>query len=131
MSHPPSPPRRSRTGLVIALSVGGVLLVVCAVCAGLFFWWLPSDEEIRAQAERTESLQEGDCAEWSGIEDFDGRRRIQGGSLEPAACGPYTVRVDRRLDGIRPVTECPASSQFGYHHEGGRTPLTFCLSLAR
>jgi hypothetical protein len=125
------PPRKSRTGLIVGLSVGGaVLLVVLAVCGLFGLGALGVANELADQAEAIEGLQQGDCARMSGTDTPSGEEWTSTDAvLEPTACAPGVYKVDKRLDGTRPLTECPGQTRYGYQYDYNGTQLTFCLSM--
>jgi hypothetical protein len=125
------PPRKSRTGLIIGLSIGGaVLLAVLAVCGLFGIGVLGVANELADQAEAIEGLQEGDCARMTGTtgtptgEEWSSTDAV----LEPTSCTPGVYKVDKRLEGTQPLTQCPSQTQYGYQYDYNGTQLTFCLS---
>lgn len=123
------PPRKSRTGLIIGLSIGGgVLLIVLVVCGLFGLGIVGAANELADQAEAIESLQEGDCAEMSGDAPTGEEWSSTNAVLKPTACTPGVYKVDKRLDGTRPLTECPQQTEYGYQYDYDGTQLTFCLS---
>jgi hypothetical protein len=125
------PPRKTRTGLIIGLSVGGaVLLVVLGVCGLFSLGVLGAAGDLAEQADAIESLDEGDCARLTGNGDTpaDEQWTSTDQVLEPSQCVPGALKVDKRLVGTRPLTECPQQTEYGYQYDYGGTQLTFCLS---